>query len=326
LATLSRTRAKRGFTLIELLVVIAIIAVLVALLLPAVQQAREAARASQCRNNLKQIGLGLHSYHEQFGTFPPLCVFSGWDTAPVHSATDQAAYAWGAFLLPQIDQGPLYNQLNVAGRELHVLLQDATSRPLVQKSIPTYRCPSDDAEETNTKRRFSNTPYGNTPSGTSNYVANMGTIAKNSQNWINGRQDPWGVMWGSSRVRTADVRDGTSNTLLIGERRWDDWAGLWVGTRNYQGLANAGMPQIAGTSARKLNDPTGAGDFVFSSPHVGGVHFVFADGHVGFLADTIQYSQDATNENLPLRDPLLPTLGVYNRLIRRNDGQPVGEF
>ena len=218
MAPTSFRRSTRGFTLIELLVVIAIIAVLVAILLPAVQQAREAARASQCRNNLKQIGIALHSYHEQFSAFPPAFVFSGYDTVPVHqSGTDQAAYGWGAFLLPQLDQGPLFNQLDVNGRELHVLLQQADLRPLVQKNVPTYRCPSDEATETNNKRRFTNMAYGNTSAGTSNYVANQGTIWKNSQNWINGKQDSWGVMWGSSRIRLSDLRDGASNTIAIGE-------------------------------------------------------------------------------------------------------------
>ena len=318
---------SRGFTLIELLVVIAIIAVLVAILLPAVQQAREAARASQCRNNLKQIGLGLHNYHEQFGVFPPAFVFSGFDTAPVHTATDQAAYGWATFILPQIDQGPLFNQLDVNARELHVLLQQPTLRPLVQKSIQTYRCPSDDHEEKNNKRPFSNTAYGGTQAGTSSYVANLGTFWRNSQNWLNGRFDPFGVMWGSSKVRVADVRDGTSTVIAVGERRWDDFAGVWVGTRNYQGAGDVGMPMVAGYSGTKPNEFSVASRGGFSSPHVGGVHFVFTDGHVSFVSENIQFYQDTVNEIAAVNDPSLTTLGVYQRLIRRNDKQPVsGDF
>ena len=99
-----RSRSKvSGFTLIELLVVIAIIAVLIALLLPAVQQAREAARRSQCRNNLKQIGLALHNYHEQVDCFPPGTMFGDQD------------YGWATFILPGLDQANLYNKINFIG-------------------------------------------------------------------------------------------------------------------------------------------------------------------------------------------------------------------
>ena len=320
-------RSSRGFTLIELLVVIAIIAVLVAILLPAVQQAREAARASQCRSNLKQIGIALHSYHEQFATFPPAFVYSGWDTVPVHSATDQAAYGWGAFILPQLDQGPLFNQLDVNGRELHVLLQQAALRQHTQKNVPTYRCPSDEATDTNSKRTFSNTPYGGIAAGTSNYIANQGTVPKNSQNWINGKQDSWGVMWGSSKVRLGDIRDGSSSTIIIGERSWDDLAAVWVGTRNYQGTGDVGTRMVVGVSRSKINEISSNGPGGFSSPHVGGAHFLFSDGHVSFLSDTIQYAQDTTNEDVATNTPALANLGVYQRLIRRNDKQPLsGEY
>ena len=331
MAPLLVRRSPRGFTLIELLVVIAIIAVLVAILLPAVQQAREAARASQCRNNLKQIGIALHGYHEQFAAFPPAFVFSGYDTVPVHqSGADQAAYGWGTFLLPQLDQGPLFNQLDVNGRELHVLLQQAALRPLVQKNVATYRCPSDEATDTNTKRVFSNLAYGNFAAGTSNYVANQGTIWKNSQNWLNSRQDPWGVMWGSSKIRLSDIRDGANNTIAIGERSWDDLAAVWIGTRNYQGTGDVGTRMVVGVSKSKINEVSANGTAGFSSIHAGGTHFLFSDGHVSFLSDTIQYAQDTTNEDVavnPANLPALANLGVYQRLIRRNDKQPIsGEY
>ena len=105
-------RRKQGFTLIELLVVIAIIAILIALLLPAVQQAREAARRTQCKNNLKQIGIALHNYHDIYGMFPigaQDCIASNCPEGP----GNYEMYGWGASILPQIDQAPLYDQLQI---------------------------------------------------------------------------------------------------------------------------------------------------------------------------------------------------------------------
>ena len=101
-------RHKTGFTLIELLVVIAIIAILIALLLPAVQQAREAARRTQCRNNLKQIGLALHNYHDNFNVITPLAYGDG----GINAQTSNPTWAWSTMILPYMDQAPLYNQLN----------------------------------------------------------------------------------------------------------------------------------------------------------------------------------------------------------------------
>ncbi len=317
--------AKQGFTLIELLVVIAIIAILIALLLPAVQQAREAARRTQCRNNLKQLGLALHNYHDTHGTLPPACVYSGYDTAPVHTATDQAAYGWGAFILPALDQSALFNQLNVSGRELHVLLQDANARPLIQTRLATFRCPSDTGEELNNLRRFSNTAYGNTTAGTSNYVANLGTIWRGSQNWLNGRFDPYGVIWASSRVRFSDIADGTSNTILVGERSWLDLAGVWVGTRNYNGTGDVGLRQIAATSDAKINQGGADGTGGYSSNHTGGAHFLLGDGRVQFISENIQFDQTNATLTSP-RDPGLASIGTFQRLIRRNDSQVLSEF
>src|SRR5262245_16035146 len=129
-------RSRKGFTLIELLVVIAIIAVLIALLLPAVQQAREAARRSQCKNNLKQIGLGLHNYHDTFGVFAP-----GFISSTSNSTTGiGTGWASSAFILPYIDQAPLYNQLNTL---TPINPSDATQLGLIRTVIGVYQCPSD---------------------------------------------------------------------------------------------------------------------------------------------------------------------------------------
>ncbi|SFI39508.1 DUF1559 domain-containing protein [Planctomicrobium piriforme] len=317
-------RRARGFTMIELLVAVAIIAILIALLLPAVQSTREAARRTQCRSNLKQLGIALHSYHDLHRTFPPATVFSGYDTAPVHTATDQAAYAWGAFVLPQIDQAQLFQTLNVNGQELHLLLQDPDQRPLVKTVLNVFKCPSDNAPDTNTKRGFSNVIYGKQSAATSNYVVMMGNVWRTSQNWLKNRYDPYGTFWPNSRVRMADMTDGASNTLIVGERDWDRGAAIWVGTRNYQGTGNLALRQVAGTTLTKINDITTEATGGFSSQHQGGAFFLMGDGRVVFLSENISY--DDTGAAAPANDASMLNMGVYQRLARRNDGQVVSDF
>ncbi len=145
-------RRPAGFTLIELLVVIAIIAILVALLLPAVQQAREAARRTQCRNNLKQIGLALHNYHDIYNTLPP---------GVVHKFGNQAvaamgSYGWGTFILPQLEQQNLFQTIQTNGVDLDSLLRNSANAAARDYAVFTklsfYRCPSDTAPDQNTRR------------------------------------------------------------------------------------------------------------------------------------------------------------------------------
>src|SRR5260221_10831944 len=145
-----RSRRNSGFTLIELLVVIAIIAILIALLLPAVQQAREAARRTQCRNNLKQIGLALHNYHDTFTKFPPAMVRRTWGSG-VPTQTHSNGAAWSLRIAPYLDQAPLYNIFNFnaepawADTSINAQLgAPYTNYAVVAGStVPPYLCPSD---------------------------------------------------------------------------------------------------------------------------------------------------------------------------------------
>ena len=327
-----RTPRSRAFTLIELLVVIAIIAILIALLLPAVQQAREAARRTQCRNHLKQIGLALHNYHDVYSTLPP---------GVVHKVGNQtvaklASYGWGAFILPQLEQANIFNSMQENGVDLDTLLRN-TADPVVQAlpklSLPFYRCPSDTAPDQNSKREW-DTPYsayfGNQPVylGTSNYVANMGTRFSRPDDWITSRLDPYGLFWGDSKVTFRDITDGLSNTFAIGERDWQlGWAANWIGQRNYTGNGIWGTRQNSAIVDIKINDPVlqpngnPAVSRSYSSRHVGGANFLFADGRVQFISDSIDFA----NGDPALQSPVA-YVGTFQRLARRNDGLVIGEY
>ena len=200
-----RSTFRRGFTLIELLVVIAIIAILIALLLPAVQQAREAARRSQCQNNLKQIGLGLHNYHDTHKVFPPgVITDTGW--------------AWGTMILPFVDQANLYNTMAPGGI---MDLSNATQLANAQTVLNVYLCPSDPwgSPQKNTNYAITITPPGGSAAtyniGMSNYTGASGTSLGNCEAVSSMGT---GILTINSNIKVRDVTDGASNTMLVGER------------------------------------------------------------------------------------------------------------
>ncbi len=203
---------RRAFTLIELLVVIAIIAVLVSLLLPAVQQAREAARRTQCKNNLKQLGIALHNYHGALETFPPNLVPGG-------TNYNYSAGNWGvlAYLSPYLDQTAIYDLMNLnaptygqVGSNWSIF--DPNNQIAAGIMVPIFLCPSD-------RSMSLGSGYGVSSLAPANYVANMGSGLNTSpQGTFNG--SPYnadGVFYADSRVRIGDIRDGSSNTAAISE-------------------------------------------------------------------------------------------------------------
>jgi prepilin-type N-terminal cleavage/methylation domain-containing protein/prepilin-type processing-associated H-X9-DG protein len=327
-----RRRSKRGFTLIELLVVIAIIAILIALLLPAVQQAREAARRTQCKNNLKQIGIALHNYHDTYNTFPP---------GVVHKSGNQniaamGSYGWGTFLLPQLENANMFQSMQTNGVDLDSLLRN-TSNPTVQalpkQNLPGYRCPSDTGPALNTQREW-DTPYsaffGGAPVhlGNANYVAVSGSRWSTPEDWIVNGRDPFGTFWGSSKVNFRDITDGLSNTFVVGERDWQlGWGANWIGQRNYTGTGIWGSRQNLAILDVKINDPllqpngNPAVTRGFSSRHTGGAQFLFADGAVRFLSENIDFRNNNPNQQSPVNP-----IGTFQKLGRRNDGFVLGEF
>lgn len=342
---------NRGFTLIELLVVIAIIAILIALLLPAVQQAREAARRSTCKNNLKQIGLALHNYHDIYLMFPiGAQEFQGTDAAGAAGPGNYESWGWGASILPQIDQAPLYDQLRISDLKLKEVLDNTALRPLLQTALPVYICPSDPGGSNLMSGGQMNGGTGRHFNGDSS-VNNSFRVAKSNYIGVCGYNDvdetspnrQRGVFHRRTAYRLRDITDGPSNTFLVGERNTFCAAGAWCGNRNPTGGGPQGADYTLGRVSIPLNYPFNGSHRCtegFSSEHTGGAQFLMGDGAVRFISENIDYGLHR-NASDPIRDGNGPrrtgwrtdipgdwnfTLGVYQRLGMRDDGVPVGNF
>ena len=280
-----RSSRRGGFTLIELLVVIAIIAILIALLLPAVQSARESARRVQCVNNLKQIALATHNYLAVNGVLPAQSipnVRTTWTTP------------WAISILPQVEQQPLFDLFAINGFDGDFNSGGGLRSPgcftAVQIPLAVFLCPSDpDARNP----VLSQPEWPGQPLAATSYKGVAGDTRMEGDPFPGSEPDTHasghcnGLFWRNDYLeghRWADVRDGTSNTLMIGEAlpQYDEHA-AWAFANGTWGLCSI-PPNYHPSPPTPNFHPTSLG---FRSRHPGGVQFVFADGSARFIKQTI---------------------------------------
>jgi len=300
-------KKSNGFTLVELLVVIAIIGVLVALLLPAVQQAREAARRSACRNNFKQVGLAIHNYHDTFLAFPLSAHYSQGSCggqAPWNE--NYYRYAWGAAILPFLEQTALYNNISF-DKNYNFKANTLTD---IGMTVDVYLCPSDPQGDPRTIRTGAISNGG--PDNKDDLGrSNMASTA-DSTDWScasnRARTDGDGILFNGSTTNFASVTDGTSNTFLVGEvtgGKSGSYEGNYWSVMNHADTAGGinGIHTIPGGRTGSWSLDTQE----FSSFHPGGCHFLMGDGSVPFLSENINQATLA-------------------RLTARADGEVIGEY
>ena len=305
-----RARPSRtGFTLIELLVVIAIIAILVALLLPAVQQAREAARRSECKNKLKQIGLALHNYEERSKTFPPDAI---WVNAGTPEALRPPNYTWIAMILPDMDQAPLYKGINFGAQGFD---QVVNGQKLQEYMFSTFTCPTD-------------VGYG----GITGFKGVGWTCYAGAAGWDESiRFDRHaGIFSTAGSTKISEITDGTSNTIMVGEVGSHNYTaggrmGSTPGKRIRQGAEGVGRAVLiasatwgdrgkvnwnntgnaiwtSGYSSPYVKAPVYVDHYAMnsewpgaSSEHPGGAHFLLADGSVRFISELIKHHPSSSD-------------------------------
>jgi prepilin-type N-terminal cleavage/methylation domain-containing protein len=330
---------RRAFTLIELLVVIAIIAILIALLLPAVQQAREAARRTECRNNLHQIGLALHNYHDAFGQLPPARIavgFVGWggpNSAPQYGPSMYLNATGWTMLLPYLDQAPLYNKydMNQAASwsyvygaytyPQHMQGNPNVNAPVVKTIIKALLCPSDPNDKfynsTNQYYSISDTITGG---ARTNYDFNNWYGEYYYQGYANAflPTTSRATFATNSYTKIEDIKDGSSNTVVVSETIRNVWNGVppaWGHAGHVQAGIDLSRYPI-NTWQYGPNDPAYAHTRevgrlaewgTAGSLHVGGAQFLLGDGSVRFISENVDSF-------------------TRGRLHYYRDNQPVGEF
>ena len=282
----STANRRDGFTLVELLVVITIIGILIALLLPAVQAAREAARKMQCANNFKQAALGLHNHESAFGALPAGLDLFGASrpcSVPTGMTGDKHGFSWSAFILPYMEQQAIGDQLDYTknyydGFSAPTLVNNWT---LSKNFISAYLCPSD--------------PKGRemvavvNANGDDMAKTNILGVADSEDFTCDGYYPKWkadGVLYNHCPVRIADITDGTSNTLMLGEvipnTSADHSGAFWLSWAICDTHNGINLPLRIPTTT-----PWDANNNGFASHHPGGCHFAMADGSVQFIGEAV---------------------------------------
>jgi prepilin-type N-terminal cleavage/methylation domain-containing protein len=274
-------KTRRAFTLVELLVVIAIISVLIGLLLPAVQRARESGNRATCQNNLRQIGLALHNYHDTLGTLPPGYL----DTAPWPNNDQGPGWSWGALILPFLEQKTLYNQINVS-----LDVADPANANARGSFLKVFYCPSD----------LLHTTFTVNDGGANSWVVAQGSyVACNGNDGVDDNTTPphtGAFVRDTVGFRLSDITDGLSNTFFIGERcttmSYSTWSGVPLGAQDPSirapGNFSGGSALVLGHCGPHLpNDSIVTDADAMSSRHIGGVQFLFGDGSIRQINNSI---------------------------------------
>lgn len=301
---IARRNRFRGFSLVELLVVIAIIAILMALLLPAVQQAREAARRTHCRSNLRQLGIAIYNYHDSHNVFP-MNASSRSGAIPGSDPPGVNGFTWIVGCMPYFDEANLYNQLNS-----NILNRIEPNLTLVRTPVRLLMCPTDPTEAV----RDDQTRFWAYPGDLTGNPATYGTTAavtcyKGFFGEHFDQEPPRGIFerCPGRAVAVRDVTDGTSNVLMLGERSpaWSPWSG-WGGSDGVwvcAGYPINAWPKSYGWTPDATS--TNVIKYGASSWHVGGMFVALADGSVRFLSENIDYE-------------------LYLDLSMHNNGAPIG--
>ena len=312
---------RRAFTLIELLVVIAIIAVLIALLLPAVQQAREAARRSQCKNNLKQLGLAFHNYHDTFGCLP-----NGSHPTPTYPGGGYHM-GWAPKIFPYIDEATRLHAMEAFSpnpiTELGPWRLDGAphnGRSEIWGPIPVFSCPSSPLGNRSPDIVNSTLPWI-ASQGALHYRGCAGRVedVTNPSDGNNWRWANTGLIYPLSKTRFRDVIDGTSNTILLGESSssygWSSsmkagWGGIQPWTWGMYWYTDTRRLMLDSKNIQfpiNYRGSFGTNHTPYTSTHVGGAHFLLADGSVHFVSQNID-------------------LGLFKGLGTRAKGEVLGEW
>lgn len=285
----STTHLRRGFTLVELLVVIAIIGILIGMLLPAVQQVREAARRIQCANNVRQLGLAVMNYESAYMHFP-----SGWATESEFQPSAEPGWGWSAALLPFVEGNNIYRQI-----DFKIAIDDHDHEEIIQIVVPVFLCPSDPAEEL--QDMDVHIDEHDHDDGDGHRVAlhdddhdhEEGLWASRSNYsgmFGSGELEEYlgagnGSFFANSKLPISRITDGTSNTIIIGERTNEHGPISWIGMVPELDAAAA---RIVGAADHPLSDDHGHLED-FASNHPGGINVVLGDGSTHFLNRNVSF-------------------------------------